>query len=191
MSVYVYNDEVLCLVNGSWSSWGTFSSCDKSCGGGWTLRFRQCNNPAPAIGGLPCVGDSVEISGCNAVHCPVDGGWSTWSNYSHQCTGSCGQGVQVRTRTCSKPPPSYGGKPCLGNSTDGRLCKLTPCQVDGNWGQWGDFRHCDTTCGGGFHMRMRSCNDPPPSHGGLPCPGQSFQTETCNVQPCPNEIAVG
>ncbi|XP_062617428.1 thrombospondin-1-like [Saccostrea cucullata] len=66
-----------CQVNGSWTSWGGFSSCDKSCGGGWKLRFRDCTSPAPADGDLPCIGDSVEVIGCNMFHCPIDGGWSS------------------------------------------------------------------------------------------------------------------
>ncbi|XP_061191017.1 coadhesin-like [Saccostrea echinata] len=175
-----------CPVNGTWSTWGSYSTCDKSCGGGWKVRFRDCSNPAPANGGLPCYGDSVQPTGCNMLHCPVDGGWSSWSNVS-QCSSSCGQGVQTRSRTCSSPSPGFGGQQCSGNSKESKICNLRTCPVDGNWGQWSDFRPCDMTCGGGFHMRMRECNNPPPLQGGMDCPGQRLQAETCNTKPCPDE----
>ncbi|XP_062597117.1 semaphorin-5A-like [Saccostrea cucullata] len=164
-------------VNGSWSAWGEYSSCDKSCGGGWKLRFRKCNSPAQAHGGIPCIGDSVEPRG-------FDGNWSAWPAFG-QCSTSCGKGVQNRTRTCSDPAPQYGGHGCHGISTDSRPCSLTECPVDGMWGQWGHFRPCDMSCGGGIHIKLRQCNNPPPSHGGLPCPGHPVQTEACNSQPCP------
>ncbi|XP_062616879.1 coadhesin-like [Saccostrea cucullata] len=172
-----------CPVNGSWSSWGNYSPCDKTCGNGWKVRFRKCSNPQPAYGGLSCIGDSLEAVRCNTFHCPVDGQWSAWSGYG-QCSSSCGAGIQIRIRNCSNPAPEYGGNNCSGSFKESQPCNLRHCPVNGNWGQWGHFRPCDMPCGGGIHIRMRGCDDPLPSYGGLQCPGQSVQTEACNTQSC-------
>nr|XP_022304543.1 coadhesin-like isoform X2 [Crassostrea virginica] len=57
-------------VNGAWSSWGQFTSCDKSCGEGIQVRFRTCTNPYPSTGGQPCIGDSLQTASCNTQICP-------------------------------------------------------------------------------------------------------------------------
>ena len=56
----------------------------------------------------------------------VDGGWSTWSQWA-ACSATCGSGFQRRTRNCSSPAPANGGKPCVGNAEDLRVCTLRPC----------------------------------------------------------------
>ncbi|TRY58209.1 hypothetical protein DNTS_008554 [Danionella cerebrum] len=55
---------------GSWSSWGKFGSCSRSCGGGVRSRSRQCNNPAPAYGGRDCPGSAFDYQLCNMEDCP-------------------------------------------------------------------------------------------------------------------------
>lgn len=47
---------------GTWSSWGPFSPCDKTCGGGIQIRHRTC-------GSGPCIGDSLESASCNDHLC--------------------------------------------------------------------------------------------------------------------------
>ena len=56
----------------------------------------------------------------------VNGGWSDWSRWS-SCTKSCGAGSQERSRTCTRPPPSYGGKTCLGSTWEKQMCNRQPC----------------------------------------------------------------
>ena len=51
---------------------------------------------------------------------PVDGGWSAWSEW-----GVCANSVQARTRTCTNPSPSNGGKACVGEATQSQPC-VTP-----------------------------------------------------------------
>ena len=46
-----------------------------------------------------------------------DGGYSTWVAWS-QCSKSCGNGRHSRSRTCTNPPPSPGGKDCSGLGPD-------------------------------------------------------------------------
>ncbi|XP_072038328.1 uncharacterized protein [Amphiura filiformis] len=54
--------------------------------------------------------------------CPVDGNWSPWSVWG-DCSVTCGQGSKVRSRTCSHPLPSNGGRDC-----DGQANKVTGCR---------------------------------------------------------------
>lgn len=58
----------------------------------------------------------------NAVH----GGWSSWSGWT-TCSQSCATGSQERSRTCTSPPPRYGGNYCLGNAREKQLCNKQRC----------------------------------------------------------------
>ncbi|XP_052699320.1 coadhesin-like [Crassostrea angulata] len=59
-----------CQVNGGWGTWGQFTPCGKSCGGGIQVRFRSCDHPPPSNGGLPCYGNSLQTASCNNKVCP-------------------------------------------------------------------------------------------------------------------------
>ncbi|XP_071988696.1 SCO-spondin-like, partial [Engystomops pustulosus] len=58
-----------CPVNGAWSHWGEWSPCDAICQGGTKSRRRQCEDPPPKNGGLPCTGESVQTKSCNLQPC--------------------------------------------------------------------------------------------------------------------------
>ncbi|XP_061173454.1 sushi, von Willebrand factor type A, EGF and pentraxin domain-containing protein 1-like [Saccostrea echinata] len=58
-------------VNGGWSTWGSYSECSVSCGGGQKSRTRLCNSPTPDPDGIPCnSSESTETTLCNTVICP-------------------------------------------------------------------------------------------------------------------------
>ena len=44
-------------IAGVWSSWGHWSTCNSSCGGGVRERIRMCDNPTASCGGPECVGN--------------------------------------------------------------------------------------------------------------------------------------
>ena len=57
----------------------------------------------------------------------VDGGFSDWTAWS-SCSKSCGDTVvKSRERSCTKPPPSGGGKNCSGETFEIKLCETKPC----------------------------------------------------------------
>lgn len=56
----------------------------------------------------------------------VDGGWTLWSVWS-DCSVTCGQGSQVRTRACINPPPRNNGTNCSGLDRDFQKCYRPPC----------------------------------------------------------------
>lgn len=55
-----------------------------------------------------------------------DGKWSAWKPWS-PCSVSCSLGTQSRSRTCTNPPPTFGGKDCMGKSDETKSCNKGPC----------------------------------------------------------------
>ena len=50
--------------------------------------------------------------------------WNTWG----QCTTTCAEGTRSRSRSCSNPPVSSGGKSCSGQHVETEKCnKDIPC----------------------------------------------------------------
>ena len=58
-------------INGGWSSWTSWNTCDKTCGDGIQHRIRRCDRPKPQNGGLPCYGNELDQRKCNVRKCPV------------------------------------------------------------------------------------------------------------------------
>ena len=40
---------------------------------------------------------------------------------------TCGKGTMTRTRTCTNPPPSNGGNPCVGSASETAECDKGIC----------------------------------------------------------------
>lgn len=53
-----------------WASWGGWSVCSRSCGGGASVRTRTCIT-RNLVGG-PCSGDTRQYKICNTKKCPAD-----------------------------------------------------------------------------------------------------------------------
>ncbi|XP_043202701.1 netrin receptor UNC5C-like isoform X2 [Amphibalanus amphitrite] len=112
------------FVDGGWSSWGVWSSCEPACGPGRRQRVRTCDSPRPLNGGRSCRGPQQQTAECSS-HCPpVDGGWSPYGDWS-ACDITC---RQSRQRTCSSPSPAQGGRPCSGADREHRNCSAVDCQ---------------------------------------------------------------
>ncbi|KAG7281605.1 hypothetical protein CRUP_033715 [Coryphaenoides rupestris] len=94
--------------NCSWTEWGEWGSCSRSCGVGQQLRLRTFLSPGPNGSWCPDILEgNQEQRFCNIRPCRVDGGWSRWSPWS-RCDKRCGGGRSIRTRSCSSPPPKNG-----------------------------------------------------------------------------------
>uniref|UniRef100_A0A672N1G9 Semaphorin 5B n=1 Tax=Sinocyclocheilus grahami TaxID=75366 RepID=A0A672N1G9_SINGR len=110
-----------CSRNGGWTPWSSWAECSTSCGIGFEVRQRSCNNPAPRHGGRVCVGQAREERLCNEKNpCPVPVSWVSWSAWS-KCSVPCGGGVQSRVRTCEN------GNTCPGCPLEYKACNLDPC----------------------------------------------------------------
>ena len=55
-----------------------------------------------------------------------NGGWTLFGRYG-ACSATCGGGTKIRQRTCTNPPPLYGGNDCNGHSTESISCNTNPC----------------------------------------------------------------
>lgn len=57
--------------------------------------------------------------------------------------------------------------------------------VSGGWAAWGPWSSCSRDCELGFRVRKRTCTNPEPRNGGLPCVGDAAEYQDCNPQACP------
>eukprot|EP00121_Abeoforma_whisleri_P006268 Awhi_evm1s5697 len=101
-------------VNGEWTEWGSISTCSLTCGPGVASWSRTCTNPEPQFGGDQCAGQSTHTTNYNLGPCPINGEWTIWTISS--CTVTCGHGTRTKSRTCTNPPPQYGGDGCAGSN---------------------------------------------------------------------------
>ncbi|XP_056009293.1 properdin-like [Ostrea edulis] len=116
----------------------------------------------------------------------TDGEWSGWITWS-ACSAICGNGIQSRNRSCNSPPPSNGGADCMGADKEDKLCNLQICAVNGSWSMWNEWSVCAPMQCVTNRTRSRSCDSPPPSHGGNNCEGKDQERESCEHLICPLE----
>uniref|UniRef100_A0A8B9CSL5 Adhesion G protein-coupled receptor B2 n=1 Tax=Anser brachyrhynchus TaxID=132585 RepID=A0A8B9CSL5_9AVES len=109
--------------------------------------------------------------------------WSQWS----VCSLTCGQGSQVRTRSCVSSP--YGTL-CSGLLRETRTCNNTAtCPVEGQWLEWGAWSRCSVTCANGTQQRTRKCSVS--AHGWAECRGAHADARECSNPTCPTDSKWG
>ena len=178
---------VPCPINGNWGPWFEWGVCSVLCGVGLRERRRECANPPPRFGGLPCVGPMSNVADCDTgTPCPIHGGWNLWTPWT-ACTQHCGIGLQQRSRACTNPLPAFNGRHCEGPFEETMQCDTgRHCPIDGHWAMWEPWSPCSSSCGIGEQNRVRTCSDPPPQFGGVACIGPDVAVLECDTgMPCP------
>lgn len=139
-----------CSRNGGWTPWSSWGQCSTTCGTGFELRQRSCNNPSPRHGGRVCVGPSRDERFCNeGVQCPQPIFWSPWGSWT-KCSSECGGGVHSRVRTCEN------GNSCPGCALEYKACNLEACPEVKRNTPWTPWMPVNVTQGGARQeQRMR------------------------------------
>ncbi|XP_049450018.1 semaphorin-5B isoform X2 [Epinephelus fuscoguttatus] len=139
-----------CSRNGGWTPWSSWGQCSTTCGTGFELRQRSCNNPSPRHGGRVCVGPSRDERFCNeGVSCPQPIFWSPWGSWT-KCSTECGGGVHSRVRTCEN------GNSCPGCALEYKACNLEACPEVKRNTPWTPWMPVNVTQGGARQeQRMR------------------------------------
>ncbi|XP_077287306.1 hemicentin-1-like [Arctopsyche grandis] len=123
-----------------------------------------------------CSGDTSEFRKCFIAPCKIDGGWSSWSDWT-SCSVRCGPGSKKRYRTCTNPPPKYGGLTCQGPNDEQGVCQGSQCS---KWSNWTPWSACSVSCGKGMRTRSRSCDGPIDT-----CLGNYTEVTYCLQRYCP------
>ena len=128
-----------CVTQGLGPTIETQSCNEQACGK--NIFKKQSNKSQIYFTGLKIVSTVNEIVRywffkMNVFHIsvqPINGGYTEWSTFS-DCSTTCGDGAQMRFRTCSDPLPSDGGLDCvaqgLGSTIETKFCNLGQC---GEW----------------------------------------------------------
>lgn len=104
--------------------------------------------------------------------------WSDFEPWT-SCSVTCGSGFQERTRHCQTPDGRKTPDPryCSGAEKEKRACQQQECS---GWAEWGPWSACTKTCGTGYEVRHRTCNDP----FNLGCDGETESYQYCHNDPC-------
>eukprot|EP00929_Paragymnodinium_shiwhaense_P001909 TRINITY_DN10211_c0_g1_i1.p1 TRINITY_DN10211_c0_g1~~TRINITY_DN10211_c0_g1_i1.p1 ORF type:complete len:2676 (-),score=436.46 TRINITY_DN10211_c0_g1_i1:580-8202(-) len=139
-----------------WLQWG---DCSTTCGaGGQRKRVQKARRlQKPQDPSVHCAGERVQIHPCKTQWlCPKECVWSPWGDYG-DCSGSCGHGIQVRTRTVLRREEGTGH--CPGSPvSQPRACNLHNCPVDCLLAEWQPWGPCSVSCnqrGRGKRTRSR------------------------------------
>ncbi|XP_053409722.1 SCO-spondin-like [Nycticebus coucang] len=158
-----------CPVPGGWSHWSPWSWCDRSCGGGQSLRSRRCSSPPPKNGGAPCVGERHHVRLCNPM----------------PCEAGCPAGMEVVTcanrcpRRCSD---LQEGIVCQDNQACQEGCRCYEGFLEQD-GSCVPIQHCECTDAQGHSwapgsQHQNACNNCSCQAGQLSCTAQSCPPPT-------------
>uniref|UniRef100_A0A8C9Z4I2 ADAM metallopeptidase with thrombospondin type 1 motif 5 n=1 Tax=Sander lucioperca TaxID=283035 RepID=A0A8C9Z4I2_SANLU len=94
--------------HGSWSSWGPWGACSRTCGGGVQFAQRLCNNPPPRNNGRYCTGKRAIYRSCNVTPCPASSEYKSFRQ--EQCEVRNGPQTDPKgVKTFVEWVPKYAG----------------------------------------------------------------------------------
>ncbi|XP_044294207.1 semaphorin-5B [Varanus komodoensis] len=195
------NENSPCPLPIFWSSWGPWNKCSANCGGGVHSRQRSCEN------GNTCPGCAVEFKTCSPEACPEvrrNTPWTPWmptnitqsgarqeQRFRYTCRAQLADPHDLqfgRKKTENRFCPNDGSAVCDTDSLVDDLLKSGKTSIriiSGGWSFWGAWSSCSRDCELGFRTRKRTCTNPEPKNGGLPCIGSAVEYQDCNSHPCP------
>lgn len=124
-----------CDVKNGWGRWTNWSPCIQKQWGDYVCtkaKVRVCFSkyksdcPGADENGVEEIVEKCSKSECEADKKKKDGQWGNWGPFS-KCSGPCGWGRTERHRQCNNPSPASGGKQCVGNIKELRLCRNKRC----------------------------------------------------------------
>ncbi|XP_063708131.1 semaphorin-5A [Culicoides brevitarsis] len=174
-------------VDGGWSSFGPWSNCSAICGGGFRIRKRKCDNPAPRNGGMECAGCHIDYEVCNLQPCTDIKKVSQWTPWLISTNGT--ESVEKRYKFACKAPVQDSSQIKVAIAKEEvRECqncrKNEPCKAEGKsqWSCWSEWSACSVSCGVGIQQRYRSCLIEDNDLEG--CDGVSKETRDCEMPTC-------
>lgn len=145
---------------------------------GKTLRVKNFKTEYEE--GLICVGQNSLGSAKRGFHVKMNmtPRWTEFSDWS-ACNVTCGNGYQDRSRECRLPDGKRVSDTlqCFGQELEERLCEQKECF---GWSEWSPWSPCSKTCGTGYAVKERTCNDPFL----INCEGEPKIYKYCIINPC-------
>lgn len=181
-------------IDGAWGPWGQWGECSAQCGGGFRIRRRKCDDPAPLNGGLDCAGCHMDYEVCNIQPCAEVKKMGPWTPWLDQFNGTTADGGHLQKRfrySCKSNVADASNLKVSMAKEEIRICHADgSCQRSGDsgedhgWSDWGAWDQCTVDCGGGQQSRIRTCENGN-------CVGSGKMTRACNTQPCKGKQRIG
>lgn len=164
----VGNDEVVALTD-KWP--GMLVTDDDICSLKYGQYFRM-KSSRTSCSGYTCtnLAEESELYGVSfSSPKPTDGSY-------------CGEQMVCSTQFTG------GSYPCISWTETGLDLTMSDVVI-GGWSAWQPMTSCSRTCGAGVQYRQRLCNNPKPLNSPW-CPGEEFDAQVCNTQPCDDDSEV-
>ncbi|VDI56005.1 Hypothetical predicted protein [Mytilus galloprovincialis] len=195
---FMHRKEVMCPINGGWTTWTGWGECQAKCGDlSEVKRRRTCMNPVPMNNGLQCFGVNSERKLCEGK-CTGPAKREEGELESLDFIEKIQDIYPTLNETCLRHHCTYESLKMIEKTDikdkfwESLQCYKyqRACPVDGKWSSWSSWSKCSPECGDGFHFRSRECNHPAPSNGGFKCFGKSYREEPCVGLVCPERSEV-
>ena len=173
----------------TYSTWGNWTACSKSCGTGTQTRTRT-KTMISNYDGSTCGASTTETDSrsCNATDCcsSTTNQYGNWTNWS-ACSKSCGNGTQTRSRTYKKVS-TINGQVCQDGLTEAQSqsCNTVDCcsSTTTSYSDWTATSACNKACGGGTQNISRTVTKKSTYNGQVCSTSTETGTRACNTFSC-------